>query len=431
MMRRFFYFALLTPVALALAWLLSPFAPKLRASFRQRRGVWRRFHAALARRDPARPLVWFHVASAGEFLQAEPLLRRFRDAGWQLAVTLASVSGQRWVQRIASWPELVWADLLPWDVWGAARRLYGGLSPRLVVYLQADLWPGLVWQGSDREIAQALVAGRLAAHSAKLRHGVQGSFARDLYGRMDLILAATEADRLRLAKLVSPHAGPREGGDPGIETVLLRVREAQDAPLPAGFARNPALVCGSTWPADEVHLLPALRAALTAVAAARVVLAPHEPTEPRLRELEAALRRFGVARLSAVEAGLPSGAPEPRVILVDGVGRLAGLYRMGKLAYVGGAFSTGVHNVAEPAAAGLPVLCGPRHGNSPVAADLLADGCAVAVANGDALGAALLGLLDDPERCARLGAQARALIVARAGAAQRNFDALAALVPQL
>lgn len=431
MTRRILYFVLLTPLALLIAWLLSPFAPKLRASFRRRRGIWRRFRAALSRRDPTRPLVWFHVASAGEFLQAEPLLRRFRDAGWQVAVTLASVSGHRWTQRIASWPELVWADLLPWDVWGSARRLYAGLMPRLVVYLQADLWPGLVWQGTDREIAQALVVGRLGPGSPKLRHGVQGWFARDLYGCLDLILAATEADRAQLAKLVTPHAALRVGGDPGIETVLLRVREAQDATLPPEFAGGATIVCGSTWPADEAHLLPALRTVLTALPSARLVLAPHEPTEPRLRELTVALGPFGVARLSDMERGVPVGEPVPRVVLVDSVGRLAGLYRAGTLAYVGGAFSTGVHNVAEPAAAGLVALFGPRHGNSAVAADLLGQGCALSAESSEALSRQMLALLNDPERCAKLGAQARTLIEARAGAAQQNFDALAALVPLL
>jgi len=431
MMHRCLYFGVLGPAALGLAWLLSPFFPKLRASFRLRRGVWWRLRAALPKRDMARPLVWFHVASAGEFLQAEPLLRRFRDAGWQLAVTLSSVSGQRWVQRIGGWPELVWADLLPWDVWGAAKHLYSGLEPRLVVYLQADVWPGLVWAGVDRDIPQALVVGRLAATSPKLRNGLQGAFARDLYGALDLILAATDADQAQLKKLVSPHAGLRVGGDPGIETVLNRVREAQDAELPPVFARSPVIVCGSTWPADEAHLLPGLAALLTAKPDVCIVIAPHEPSPPRLADLEARLKEFGVARLSAIMLGADAAPMKPRVILVDSVGRLAGLYRVGRVAYVGGGFSTGVHNVAEPAAVGVPVMFGPRHANSAVATDLARQGAGMPVSNAADIEAALIGLLNDADRCARLGARGRSMIEDRAGAAQVTFDALKSLVPNL
>ncbi|HEX7926222.1 MAG TPA: glycosyltransferase N-terminal domain-containing protein [bacterium] len=422
-MLRFSYFAVFGPLVVALAWLFSPAAPKLRRSFRERRGVWRRLEQALHKRDGDKPLVWFHVASAGEFLQAEPLLRRFRDAGWQLAVTVTSVSGQRWLQRIATWPELVWADLLPWDLWGVASRLYDRLEPRLVVYAQADIWPGLVWAGADRGIPQALIVGRLAATSKKLRRGLQGAYARDVYGALDLILAATDADRGQLARLVSPHADLRTGGDPGIETVLQRVREAQPALLPADFVDAPVIVCGSTWPADEVHLLPALANVLRALPAAKAVIAPHEPTEKRLAEIGSPFASFGVARLSIPQSSV-------RVILVDSVGKLAGLYRAGKAAYVGGAFSTGVHNVAEPAAAGLPVLFGPRHANSPVAADLVRQGIGLPVADAVAMEAALLGLLKDPQRCATLGAQGRSPIEARAGAAQFTFDALHALAPR-
>jgi 3-deoxy-D-manno-octulosonic-acid transferase len=431
MTRRLLYFAVLGPLALALAWLLSVFSPKLRAGFRQRRGVWRRFEDALLRRDPGRPLVWFHVSSAGEFLQAEPLLRRFREAGWQLAVTLTSVSGQHWLQRIADWPELVWADLLPWDRWGAARRLLAGLAPRLVVYIQSDLWPGLVWHAADLGVPQALLAGRLAAGSAKLRHGLQGVYAHDLYGCLDVILAATGEDRANLARLLTPYSDLRVGGDPGAETVLLRVREARAAPLPPGFAGQPVIVCGSTWPADESHLLPALQRVLAALPTARAVIAPHEPSAARLGALESALQAHGTVRLSTLEAAPRAVAGTDRVLLVDGVGRLAGLYRAGRVAYVGGAFSTGVHNVAEPAAAGLPVLFGPRHANSAAAADLLAEGCAFAVTGAPSIEAALLDLLRDAGRCATLGARARVRIEARAGAAQANYDALAALVPRL
>lgn len=429
MIRRLLYFALLGPAALATAWLLSALSPKLRAAFRERRGIWRRLAQAAARRDETRPLAWFHVASAGEFLQAEPLLRRFRDAGWQLAVTVASISGKRWLARIAGWPELIWVDLLPWDLWGAAPRLYRRLAPRLVVYLQADLWPGLVWGAADRDIPQALVAARIAPRSAKLRRGVQGWYARDLYGRLDLILAATEADRLRLEKLVPPHGDLRLGGDPGLETVLNRVREAQDVALPAGFAGQPVIVCGSTWPADEVHLLPALLAVLERLPAVCVVLAPHEPEETHLRGLEARLHAHGVVRLSHVAQGAIQGDSRPRVVLVDWIGVLAGLYRAGRVAYVGGGFSTGVHNLAEPAAAGLPVLFGPRHGNSPVAADLAATGAGIPVNHAADIEAVLSALLADPVRCDRLGTHGRALIEARAGAAQAIFDALKSLVP--
>ena len=57
---------------------------------------------------------------------------------------------------------------------------------------------------------------------------------------------------------------------------------------------------------------------------------------------------------------------------------LSSLYTVGILAYIGGAFTTGVHNVMEPSVMGLPVLFGPKHYNSPEAVDLLKRGFAFA-----------------------------------------------------
>lgn len=442
MLRRALYFGAVLPVTLALAWALSLGLPKLRAGFRQRRGVWKRLERRAGRRDAVRPLVWFHVASAGEFLQMEPLLRRVRERGGQVAVTVTSVSGLRWLERVAPWPETVWADLLPWEARGTARRLYEFLRPDAVVYAQSDLWPGLVWEGSRRGIPQCLLAARLGVRSARVRSPLLRWFYRDLYARLSLILALSQDDAAALRALVPGQAAVPVGGDPGMETVLRRLDEAPPIEGPVAPPRaaaaatgdtvpgtGPVLVAGSTWPPDEALLREAWREVAPRIPGLRLVIAPHEPTAERLAALEAAWADVGTVRLSHWERD--GGAPLPPVLLVDPVGRLAGLYRLGTLAYVGGAFTTGVHNVAEPAAAGLPVLFGPRFHNSAPAQELLEAELAQAVTDAKGLAAALLALLKTPDRCARLGHRARARIESMAAAAQTSWDALAACVPAL
>ena len=422
MIARALYHWALLPLALGAVWLAARGAPRLRAHLAARRGVWDRLRQAAARRDPTRPLVWFHAASAGELLQAEPVMRRVREGGAQVAVTLSSVSGQRWLARVEAWPELVWADLLPFDLPGAAARLFAALRPTALVFVQADLWPGLVWEAARRGVPQAVVAARLGGAGPLRRWLGAGR-----YGRKRCNQALTEAERARLARWVPGHAGLMVGGDPGIETVFQRLAEVPAAALPAALTRGegPVLVIGSSWPADERRWLPAVVAALAAHPALRVVVAPHEPTEPHLAALEAALAAFGPRRLSA------AAEAAARVWLVDSVGKLAALYQAGSLAYVGGGFSTGVHNVAEPAAAGLPVLFGPRHGKSAMAQALLAAGAATAVTDAAGLRAARADALADPERCAARGRTARDTVTAEAGAAARCFEALRAAIPAI
>lgn len=429
MLRRALYFGAVLPLALGLAWALSVAFPKLRASFRHRQGIWERLQRRSMRRDPARPLVWFHVASAGEFLQMEPLIRRVRERGGQIAVTVTSVSGLRWLERVAAWPEAVWTDLLPWEGPRTAQKLYDALQPSAVVYVQSDLWPGLVWEGTRRAIPQCLLAARLNGRSLRVRAPLLRWFYRDLYARMNVILAASQDDATLLRTLVPEHGALSVGGDPGMETVLRRLEEVPLPPYPPASPDAPVLVAGSTWPPDEALLREALRSAWPQVPGLRLVIAPHEPTEGHLAALEKAWMDVGTCRLSQWEQSRQAAAPA--VLLVDRVGRLAGLYRLGTLAYVGGAFTTGVHNVAEPAAAGLPVLFGPRFHNSAAAKELLQAELAQAVTDAKGLETALLGLLKTPQRCVSLGRQARAHIESMASAAQTCWQALVTCVPAL
>ena len=55
------------------------------------------------------------------------------------------------------------------------------------------------------------------------------------------------------------------------------------------------------------------------------------------------------------------GQIDSRIVIINAVGVLADLYWTTKVAYyVGGGFSSGVHNLMEPAVAGVPMIFGPR-----------------------------------------------------------------------
>jgi 3-deoxy-D-manno-octulosonic-acid transferase len=428
-MIRLVYSYLLLPLGLLLALLLAPFHRKLRDSLRVRRGVWERLAAASARRDSARPLVWFHVASAGEFLQARPVLERCLAAGMQVALTVTSVSGLRWSDAVAELPDVVWSDVMPPDFPSALNRLWRALQPSALVYVQADLWPGLVSEAARRGTPQVLIAARGDETSFRFASRYGRVFYRPLYRSLRAILAANERDLVTIASLVPDHPGLVIAGDPGIETVLQRVREAPPLDLPPEFSsqHGPVLVGGSLWPADERHLLPVLREALANLPELRAILAPHEPDESHLAALEAALAEWHPVRLSRESTASNATC---RVLLVDSIGKLASLYAAGTVAYVGGAFTTGVHNVAEPAAAGLPVLFGPRHANSAVAQALLEAGVAFAIEDAGELGLMLLPLLSEPEHTRALGEQARAVVERMGGAAERCFNVLQQTIPE-
>jgi 3-deoxy-D-manno-octulosonic-acid transferase len=249
--------------------------------------------------------------------------------------------------------------------------------------------------------------------------------------RLSLVCANTPADGEGFRALGVPDEVILVTGDPGIDSAAARARAADpDASYLRPFRedRRPTLVAGSTWPADDAVLLPALEIIRPAVRDLRVVLAPHEPDFRQVDSLRATLESRGwtTAALEEVEdAGDVSGVD---AVVVDRVGVLAHLYTLGDVAYVGGGFhDAGLHSVLEPAAARVAVTFGPGHHNARAARDLLASGGASVVEDAEQLARVLQSWLLDGEARDYAGECAFGYIERHLGAADRTAALLADL----
>ena len=157
---------------------------------------------------------------------------------------------------------------------------------------------------------------------------------------------------------------------------------------------------------------------------ARLLIAPHEPTDAHLGPIESWARGAGLrdARLGS------AGAADADVVIVDRVGDLGDLYALADVAYVGGAFhAAGLHSVLEPAAFGAPVLFGPRYASARDARLLIDADAALSADDAGALQRSLERWLDAPTERVAAGRAARTVVHAGLGAAERSY----ALVAQL
>ena len=98
------------------------------------------------------------------------------------------------------------------------------------------------------------------------------------------------------------------------------------------------------------------------------------------------------------------------------------------MAYVGGGFGVGIHNVPEAAVYGLPVLIGPNNGKFREARELLAAGGCREVRTQTDVDRTLDELLHDDEARHKAGEISGAYIRENAGAADKVYQA--ALLPE-
>jgi 3-deoxy-D-manno-octulosonic-acid transferase len=185
------------------------------------------------------------------------------------------------------------------------------------------------------------------------------------------------------------------------------------------------LVAGSTHPTEEQYLVPAVADLLDDYPNLFVIWVLHDPETQALNSLKQLLDKH---RLSV---GRWSDNPDFRDltgVVVDVTGILADLYSLGDIALVGGGFDKGVHSVIEPAAAGLPVLFGPRYHVSQEASYLIERGGGMVFRNRKELAEILYSMLGDENHRKSVGLKAKSVVMGNVGASERILGFLDGLV---
>ena len=411
-----------SPALAAAVPLASPFSAKLRAGLAGRRGLMDRLCTA---GPDLQGCAWFHVTSVGEYEQARPVIAALREEvpGLPIAVTHYSPSGMEYARER---PCADLHDYLPLDSPGTMDRLVAAWRPSLLVFVKFDCWPNQVLAADRAGVPVVLLAGSLQPGSARLK-GPGRLLYRDVFDRFAHLGVCTEEDRERFVGRMGVSCPVTVTGDTRGEQVILRFEEAREGATAArlrAWSRR-ILVLGSTWPPDEKLWLPVLPDLLERDGDLGVVLTPHEPTPERLSGLEAALVAAAIphARLSALMDGA-ADTTGARVILVDSIGRLAEIYRAGSLAYVGGSFTTGVHNTMEPAVCGMPVMFGPVIDNAEEAGRMVRRGVGFVLRTPAEARRQAGKLLADPDLLNELGRRARAIVLDQRGATRRSLELL-------
>ena len=410
------YNLILLPLLSGIVRIFASYNSKISESIEKREGLWERLEVAVSKRDWQKPLLWFHVASAGEFLQAQPLIVRCIAEGAECVVTYSSVNAYHWLQRPAQTEtqNLLAAEFLPVDKIHNIRSLLGLLQPSRLVWVSYDLWPNLVWEAHRQGIPQSLISGIIHAGSLRTVNFIGRSFYHSLYECLEHILTVSEADSQRVLSAIPNHPLVKVMGDTRCDSVLERRDNIEIPQLPPAAKDSFVFVAGSTWPQDESCIFSGLQEALNKFPELFLVLAPHEPTEEHLKNAENFFSGTQMVRWSQVN----TATLDVRILLIDSVGILAGIYHSAKIAYVGGAFTTGVHNILEPAAMGAAVAFGPKHSNSMEALIMLEQKLATTVKNSSEFQNWLFDILGNQELCDQLGRSSKEFVETQAGAAK-------------
>ena len=331
---------------------------------------WKQWPQAVAKLRHDKPVAWFHAASLGEFEQARPVLEEYRrrHPDHQVFVSFFSPSGYE-VRKSYSQADVV--CYLPMDTPRNARRLTAAVNPDKVFFVKYEFWYNYLATLNKRH-AHTYIFSAIFRPGQYFFCWYGGWFRRQLKECFAHLFVQNEES---LQLLQSHGVGQCSiAGDTRFDRVHQIALAAELDEVADAFLRGhegPVLVCGSTWPPDE-RLIAEARNEVKESFPQRIILAPHVISEEHLKQIET-LFPDSIRYSTLKHSTLPPPSP-CTTLIVDNIGILSKLYRYATVAYLGGGFGVGIHNILEAVTFGKPVFFGPNYHKFQEARDIIARG---------------------------------------------------------
>jgi 3-deoxy-D-manno-octulosonic-acid transferase len=347
-------------------------------------------------------IAWFHCASLGEFEQGRPVIEAFRKEhpGWKIVLTFFSPSGYE-VRKKYEGADYIF--YLPLDTPANARKFITLIRPSLVIFVKYEFW----FRYMDMLYREKIPVYVISAIFRKNQHFFKfyGCWAlRQLRKVTGFFVQDQESAELLRAKGIGQVI---VSGDTRFDRVSAIASNAKPFPLVEKFAGGtPVFLAGSTWPADEEQILKLIDETGGKM---KFIIAPHEVHRARIEALREKVgsRQSAVSSRRSAVGGQPGtilfseltmeNAATANVLIVDGIGYLSHLYQYATIAYIGGGFGVGIHNILEAATFGKPVIFGPNYQKFREAVELIEAGGAFSISNTQQLNNRTIELLDNKE----------------------------------
>lgn len=341
---------------------------------------------------------WFHCASLGEFEQGRPLIEEFRKThpGWKIVLTFFSPSGYEVRKNYEGADHVLY---LPLDTPGNARKFVRLINPSLAVFVKYEFWFRFLDVLYKNKIPVYVVSAIFRPDQHFFRW--YGHWTLKQLKKVNRFFVQDEfsADLLKAKGIVQVTVS----GDTRFDRVATIASQAKSFPLVKQFAAgSPVFLAGSTWPADEELILHLMKYAGEKM---KFIIAPHEVHRARVE----ALKERVISHFREIDTHHPEhdillfselteeNAGKARVLIIDGIGYLMHLYQYSTIAYIGGGFGVGIHNILEAATFGKPVIFGPNYLKFREAVELIEEGGAFPINNAQQLSNQTIELLNNPE----------------------------------
>ena len=383
----------------------SLFNEKVRKMWRGEREAFRILKEQV---DPNAQYVWFHAASLGEFEQGRPIIERLRQeySEYKILLTFYSPSGYE-VRKNYQGADII--CYMPIDTVTNARRFLRLVRPCMAFFIKYEFWYNFLHILKHRNVPTYSVSSIFRPNQVFFRW-----YGKN-YGRVLRCFTKFFVQNEQSKELLNS-IGITEveiTGDTRFDRVLQIKEAAKELPVVEAFASGRLFVAGSSWLPDEEIFIKYFNEHRDW----KLIIAPHVIGEDHLQQIEKLLEGRKVIRYTEATKK-DSQLSTAEVLIIDCFGLLSSIYRYGQVAYVGGGFGVGIHNLPEAAVWDIPVFFGPNNERFQEAQELKRNGGGLEIHNYEEFAARMDELTADPASLVKRGEAAGSYVKGNAGATE-------------
>ncbi len=336
----------------------SPFNKKAKQWSEGRKNILKQIEEWI---KPEDKIIWVHCASVGEFEQGRPVIEMLKEKypQYKICLTFFSPSGYELRRRFAGADYIFY---LPLDSKHNAKEFIRITNPRLVIFVKYEFWYHYLNELHNRKIPVLLVSAIFRKDQLFFRWYGKGfrkllHWYKQIFVQEENSLKLLQKYRLNNTTLSS---------DTRFDRVSFIASQVIPIPTIELFkGENKIIIGGSTWQKDDELLIQYINENKNPEL--KFIIVPHEIDRKYINSIQQKIQTTSVA-FSKVNK---QTAMLSNVLIVDKVGILSSLYYYAHIAYVGGGFGKGIHNILEAAVFGAPVIFGPNYKRFKEATDLI------------------------------------------------------------
>ncbi len=308
-------------------------------------------------------IVWFHCASLGEFEQGKPIIEgyKLKYPNHKILLTFFSPSGYE-IRK--NYDAVDWTFYLPSDTKKNAKKFITIVKPIKAIFIKYEFWFNYMVELNKKDIPLYSASSIFRREQSFFKYDW---FAKQLNNVSHFFVQ--DQNSKELLKNIG-FSNCTIVGDTRFDSVITNTQNTINIPLIEEFSKNKTtIICGSTWPKDESLIVKYIKENSNY----NYIIAPHE-----LRHISSLKNQTNALLLSKANN---TSINSSNVLIVDSIGILSNAYKYGNIAYIGGGFGSGIHNILEAATFGLPLIFGPNYRKFKEASELIELGGAKSISN--------------------------------------------------